>query len=139
MKAIKNKILSKRTLYFVCFLFLNMIDYLRNTQNGDVWSMAVNATGLVVMVLLFSVYPIKKFLTKQNCIWSVLCGAIFLYIMLQKEHFLFGIYKGTLALAVLNVWWILILAHYLFSKLWKEKSLTVHLDFLGDLLFFWLF
>lgn len=56
-KSIRDVILSignRQLLYFLCFLAFELIDFLRNTQNGDIWSAAVGGIGLVRMVLIFS-------------------------------------------------------------------------------------
>ena len=83
-KSIRDVILSignRQLLYFLCFLAFELIDFLRNTQNGDIWSAAVGGTGLVMMVLIFSEYPLKEWHYGKHtrvymAIWTVCCLGI---------------------------------------------------------------
>ncbi len=118
-------------IYLLCFLALNGIDFLRNTQNGDVWSAAVNGTGLVMMVLLFSACPLKRFFTKGSCIWSGCCALAVLAVILRGENSVFGVYRWTFVLAILNIWWIALMAAELARRIWIERTLKVRPGILG--------
>lgn len=121
----------RRILYFVCFLAFNLIDFIRNTQNGDVWSTAANATGLVVMVLVFSAYPIREFLTVRAGIWTLACLGISFCVLLWRENFIFGVYKWAFLLAVWNVWWIFLVGVRLLCSLRSNRSWKVRPDGTG--------
>ena len=67
--------ISKKTLYLLCFMALNLIEFLRASQTGDIWHVAVNCTGFVVMIMIASAYPLKEFCTIPNGIYTVACVA----------------------------------------------------------------
>lgn len=120
MKA--TKLLTKRCLYVLCFMALNLIELLRASQTGDVWYVAVNCTGLVVMVMLGSVYPLKEFCDLWNGIYTVLCVCAMIGAGIYG-HYHEGAYcLWQIETAVMNVWWIGILVRYLFRKVIVEKT-----------------
>ena len=73
-KAVQ-KIFTKRTIYFLCFVALNLIELLKASQSGAVWYVAVNCTGLVVMILVVSGWPLRDFCTPGNGIYTIFCAA----------------------------------------------------------------
>lgn len=140
-KSIRDVILSignRRLLYFLCFLAFELIDFLRNTQNGDIWSAAVGGTGLVMMVLIFSEYPLKEWHYGKHtrvymAIWTVCCLGIAGASALWQQHFILGIYKWTFFLGVWNVWWIFLVGQEIVKRLWKAGSLRAKPDLTGIL------
>lgn len=140
-KSIRDVILSignRQLLYFLCFLAFELIDFLRNTQNGDIWSAAVGGTGLVMMVLIFSEYPLKEWHYGKHtrvymAIWTVCCLGIAGASALWQQHFILGIYKWTFFLGVWNVWWIFLVGQEIVKRLWKEGSLRAKPDLTGVL------
>lgn len=140
-KSIRDVILSignRRLLYFLCFLAFELIDFLRNTQNGDIWSAAVGGTGLVMMVLIFSEYPLKEWHYGKHtrvymAIWTVCCLGIAGGSALWQQHFILGIYKWTFFLGVWNVWWIFLVGQEIVKRLWKAGSLRAKPDLTGVL------
>ena len=140
-KSIRDVILSignRRLLYFLCFLAFELIDFLRNTQNGDIWSAAVVGTGLVMMVLICSEYPLKewdygKHTKAYMAIWTVCCLGIAGAAALWQQHFIFGIYKWTFFLGVWNVWWIFLVGQEIVKRIWKAGSLRAKPDLTGVL------
>ena len=140
-KSIRDVILSignRQLLYFLCFLAFELIDFLRNTQNGDIWSAAVGGTGLVMMVLIFSEYPLKEWHYGKHtrvymAIWTVCCLGIAGASALWQQHFILGIYKWTFFLGVWNVWWIFLVGQEIVKPLWKAGSLLAKPDLTGIL------
>lgn len=140
-KSIRDVILSignRQQLYFLCFLAFELIDFLRNTQNGDIWSAAVGGTGLVMMVLIFSEYPLKEWHYGKHtrvymAIWTVCCLGIAGGSALWQQHFILGIYKWTFFLGVWNVWWIFLVGQEIVKRLWKAGSLRAKPDLTGVL------
>ena len=140
-KSIRDVILSignRQLLYFLCFLAFELIDFLRNTQNGDIWSAAVGGTGLVMMVLIFSEYPLKEWHYGKHtrvymAIWTVCCLGIAGASALWQQHFILGIYKWTFFLGVWNVWWIFLVGQEIVKRLWKAGSLRAKPDLTGVL------
>lgn len=128
--------MNKRLLYTICFIALNLLDFVRNTQNGDIWSVAANCTGLVMMIIVGSAYARKDILNPFFYVWSVLCaGAIVAVACLQETH-IFGIYKWALVAALLNVWWLGLFVRLLGKRLLIEKSLSLKPGLTG---WIWLF
>lgn len=131
VKSLRDRLFSYRTLYVLCFIALNAIEFLKASQTGSVWYVAVNCTGPVMMVILFSAYPLKDFRTKWNliysCVCALACGIVYFYWtqhkgyhnVLQRETF------------VLNVWWIGILVKYLFDRIFVKKTLKLKLNKTG--------
>ncbi len=140
-KSIRDVILSignRQLLYFLCFLAFELIDFLRNTQNGDIWSAAVGGTGLVMMVLIFSEYPLKEWHYGKHtrvymAIWTVCCLGIAGAAALWQQHFILGIYKWTFFLGVWNVWWIFLAGQEIVKRIWKAGSLRAKPDLTGIL------
>lgn len=140
-KSIRDVILSignRQLLYFLCFLAFELIDFLRNTQNGDIWSAAVGGTGLVMMVLIFSEYPLKEWHYGKHtrvymAIWTVCCLGIAGGSALWQQHFILGIYKWTFFLGVWNVWWIFLVGQEIVKRLWKAGSLRAKPNLTGVL------
>lgn len=128
---IKQCVFSKKMLYTVCFMALNFIDMLRNTQNGDVWSVAVNVTGLVVMVIVSSAYSLKEFLNVQNYIWTGICFAAMAVLLFTGENRINGIYIWTVETAIVNVWWIGIFVRHIFHRIFAEKSIAFRPGVMG--------
>mgnify|MGYP000605980943 CR=1 FL=1 len=129
---------NRQLLYFLCFLAFELIDFLRNTQNGDIWSAAVGGTGLVMMVLIFSEYPLKEWHYGKHtrvymAIWTVCCLGIAGASALWQQHFILGIYKWTFFLGVWNVWWIFLVGQEIVKRLWKAGSLRAKPDLTGVL------
>lgn len=128
---------KKRILYTLCFMVLNALDFVRNTQNGDAWSVAVNVTGLVMLVILASARPLKKILTPGKGIWTFVCIGVSVYALVSIQYtgmdIFLGMYVWTFVLAVANIWWIAIFLAEMGKKLWLEKSLRIRPGKLGIL------
>ena len=58
LKTKKNE--CRRIWFVVLFMALNLIEWLKATHAGDIWKVAVNAAGLVVMALVMSAYTVKE-------------------------------------------------------------------------------
>lgn len=134
MKKIVDCILSKRILYIVCFLAINLIEFCKATQNGDVWYVAVNLTGLVVFVMIASTYQKKDVVNWFNAIYSVLCVLVMATVYWVKqsypEHYF---HLGQVESALVNVWWIGIAAHVLWRRIFVEHTRKTHLSKLAVL------
>lgn len=128
---------KKRILYTICFMALNALDFVRNTQNGDAWSVAVNATGLVMLVILASARPLEKVLTPGKLLWTLACLGVSVYALVSIRStgmdVFMGVYVWAFVLAVANVWWIAIFLVELGKKIWREKSLRLKPGRLGIL------
>lgn len=125
-----KKIFTKKTLYLLCFVALNALDFVRNTQNGDIWSMAANATGIVMLVIVASQYPVRELLAPVNYIWSGLCAAGIAAAIASGHNRIWNIYIWTFVIAVINVWWIVIYGKHLLrmftggKKQWPNPGIT---------------
>lgn len=118
-----------RIIYTICFIVLNFIDWLQNTQDGDISILASNCIGLVMMVIVMSSYPIKELVTKFSYIWTLLCLGIMVLAALKVDpegpKAVFGIYFPAFEVAVINAWWIGIMVYHLFKKIRTDKALKL--------------
>ena len=124
-KAVQ-KIFTKKAIYFLCFVALNLIELLKASQSGAVWYVAVNCTGLVVMILVVSGWPLRDFCTPGNGIYTILCAAAMIVVGVWWQP------TGQCVLwqietAILNVWWIGIVVKRLFYRIVIEKTISVHM------------
>ena len=126
-----KKLWNKKTLYFVCVLALNYIEFLRATGNGDVWKPATNCTGIVMMVIIFSNYPIKNFLNKLNYIYTALCIVAMIAIRFHWEQHVGEYYLWQVETAIMNIWWIGIMLRYLIKQVFVTKQMKVRIGVLG--------
>lgn len=131
MQGFREKILSKYTLYFICFMALSLIEFLRATQGGNIWSAAANCTGLVMMVVIFSQLPIREFLKPANYIYTGVCVLAIGVIYFDWSRHMGAYYFGQMATAVMNVWWLGLVVRYYFRKIIEEKTLKLHIGALG--------
>lgn len=105
---------------------LNLIELLRASQTGDIWYVAVNCTGPVVMVLIASAWPLREFCDLWNGIYTVLCLIAMAAVGIHR-HFFGGEYVlWQIETAVINVWWIGIIVRQLFRKIITEKTMRFH-------------
>jgi len=126
-----NKMMDKRYLYTLCFMALNFIEYLRSSQNGNIWALAVNATGFVMAVIIFSAYPLKNFINRINAVWTVLCLCAIVFAHVFWLQYFSRWYPWQVETAIINIWWIGILLRYLCKRVFVEKSLKIKPDFNG--------
>ncbi len=119
-----KKLFSYKTLYMLCFLAFSLIEFLKASQTGDVWYVAVNCTGLVMMVILYSAYPLGEFVTRVNVVYSLVClgTMVGIYLHWRQNIGYYNLWQRETA--VLNVWWIGILVKYLFQKIIVEKKMA---------------
>lgn len=120
--VISTKFFPRRALYTLCAIVLSAIDFVLNTQNGDRWSVAVNVTGIVMLVIIASQYPVRKMLTPVNYIWSGLCAAIIVAAVASGRDSIMHVYVWAFVVAVVNIWWIVIYGKYLLPKFWRERG-----------------
>lgn len=131
LRKIAEKMRGKYGLYLLCFMALNYIEYLRATKAGDVWKTAANCTGLVIMVIVFSQLPIRKFLRPVCYGYTAACiAAIGLIYLHWRQHI--GEYCfGQMATAVMNIWWLGMVVPYFFRQVIEEKALKLRIGALG--------
>lgn len=118
----------KIILYSLCFAALSALDFVRNTQNGDIWSVAVNLTGLVMLIIIASAWPLRRLLTIGNGIWTLACASLCIYAPVSIRSLgmdiFCGMYIWTFVSAVANVWWIAIFLAAFIKKIWRERTLA---------------
>ena len=95
---------GKRFLYIVVFVLLNLIDFVRQTQQQELWGPIVNITGVLLLVIVASAYRLREFMCRFTYIWTgvMFCGI--LASALWKAQDIFGIYKWTFFTGLINVW-----------------------------------
>lgn len=131
IERLKEKVWSKYTLYLLCFMALNYIEFLRSTQVGNIWAAAANCTGLVVMVIVFSQLPIRQFLKPVCYVYTALCvvamGVVYMHWTQHVGEYLLG---QTLT-AIMNVWWLGLVVPYFFRQIFVEKTRKLRIGALG--------
>ena len=126
MQRIKEKLFTKRTLYILCFMALNLIEFLRGGSTyGYVWYVAVNCTGIVMLVMIASAYKIKEFCTIINGIWTFLCIAFMVALPFHWVHHMGEYQLLQIETAVFNAWWIAIFVKHLIYKIFIKKSMKI--------------
>lgn len=129
MQNIRENLFTKKTLYILCFMALNLIEFLRGGSTyGYVWYVAVNCTGMVMLVMVASAYKIKNFCTLTNAIWTFLCIAFMVVLPFHWVKHMGEYQLWQIETAVFNIWWIAIFVKHLFHKIFIEKSLKVKLN-----------
>lgn len=131
LSKIFNIIISKKTLYVLCFMLLNLIEVLRGSQSGDVWYVAVNCTGLVVMVIVVSGWPLRDFLTISNGIYTLACVIAMIVIGINWHPVTGRFVLWQVETAVMNAWWLGIIVKYLFTKAIVQKTLPFKPGLMG--------
>ena len=145
MTSIKKFIASKKFIYILCFIALNFIDVIRDVQfvalqvqnrfyyldnffpgykTGDIWMIIANCTGILMMIIIFSAYDLRKFFTISNAVWTAVCVALMCVIPFVRT----GEYGTILIqeeLAVFNLWWIGILVKRYVCEAVKEKTVKI--------------
>lgn len=124
-QKISGKIFSTKSLYILCFMALNLIELLRASQRGDVWYVAVNCMGLVAMVIVCSAYPLREFCTAAGGIYTLLCAVAMAVIYMHWRQHIGEYNLWQMETAIMNVWWIGIIAGYLFKKVIREKTVPL--------------
>lgn len=121
----------KRWLYFGCFVMLNLIEFLKATQNGDVWYVAVNCTGLVVMVIVLSAYQLRAFVDRVNIAYTAVCAVAMIGVYPHwREHI--GTYNlWQIQTAILNIWWIGIMVRRLIQDIVISKTRKIRIPYVG--------
>lgn len=119
---------SKKWFYTLCFIVVNGLDFVRNTQNGDIWSIAANAAGLVVMLIVASGYSLGELRGAFTYVWSALCACVVVAVLAWEGTCVFGVYKWAAAVAVLNVWWMGLYGKLLLQRIFVQKTLQVRIS-----------
>lgn len=126
MQSIKEKLFTKRTLYILCFMALNLIEFLRGGSSyGHVWYVAVNCTGIVMLVMIASVYKIREFCTVSNAIWTVLCLTFMVAVPFHWVNHMGEYLLWQVETAVFNAWWVVIFVKHLIYRIFIKKSIKI--------------
>lgn len=125
LEAMKGKFLRKKTLYTICFILLGLIDFVRHTQQEELWGPLVNCAGILLLVITASQYKLKELKGRFAYIWSGIFVVLMSIAALWQEAHIFGIYKWTAFVALINVWLIGILAYRVSQKIFVEKTIQV--------------
>lgn len=121
---------KKRILYTLCFMALNGIDFVKNTQTGDLWRTAVNLTGLVMMIFIGSKINVKKLVNPISIIWTIVTFAVTGWAVHVGGGAIFHMYYLAFAAAVLNVWWIPIFICYFIKNSRNVKLISGKMELL---------
>lgn len=126
MNHFKNYFASKRFLYAICFIILMVIDWTRGSQEGAIWAWTINMTGVVMAVILFSVYSPKEFLKPIYIIYSGI-GVLALMIGYQWWNLhQAAIFRDQLLTAILNIWLLGIFVIKMFLEVIVYRTKKLH-------------
>lgn len=117
--------IGKRLLYTLCFVALFVIDWMRGSQAGAIWAWAVNMTGVIIAIILFSSYPLKEFKKPIYLLYSVIgiLAIVMAYYWWNLNQTV--IFRDQLLTAVLNIWLlgIHVIKMFLDVAVYKTKKL----------------
>ncbi len=110
---------------------VNVIELLYASARGDIWHVAINCMGLVMMVIVMSAYSLKDFCNISSYVYTGVCAAALVAVYVYwRQHA--GVYLlWQIETAVLNVWWIGLVLKHLFKKIIIEKSISFKPNLLG--------
>ncbi len=109
-----TKINIRQIIYTLCFVFIAIIDWIRGSQKGVDWNIAVNTIGFIMTILFVMQYSWKHETKKPYIIWLIIwgIGACIGYIIWLKNPFM--IYKwqyitgaiaaGCLGITAIRAW-----------------------------------
>lgn len=120
MNIVKERVLTKKTAYTLCFFALMIIDWTRGSQVGSTWAWTVNMTGIVMALILICKKGYKAFFKPIYLIYSLVCiGMLFVMYLWWNLHQA-AIYRDKLLTAGGNIWFLgLVLIHYIMCR--KQK------------------
>ena len=142
----KKKIWNKKILYTLCFVAISLIEIVRNCmfvemevptgvitlteilgglKIQDLWYVASNCTGIVMMVIVFSAYNLKTFYTVINGVWTFICIGVMALLPYHNQNSGMNYHLLQVEVAVINVWWLLIIFKHLIRRMIKEKNLSI--------------
>ncbi len=143
---IKDRFINKRMLYTVCFMMLTVIEIIRGSnfvemeiptgvvrltevtgglKAADLWYIVANLTGVVMMIIIFSAYKIKEFVTIFNAIWTVICLGTMIYLPYYHSHHGATFHLWQVETAVLNIWWLFIIIKHMLVKIFKNRKMNI--------------
>lgn len=143
---IKDRFINKRMLYTVCFMLLTVIEIIRGSnfvemeiptgvirlaevtgglKAADLWYIVANLTGIVMMVIIFSAYKIRTFVTISNAIWTVICLGAMIYLPYYHTNHGATFHLWQVETAVLNIWWLFIIIKHMLVKVVKSRKINI--------------
>ena len=148
MKFLKENFLTKKTLYVICFCLLTVIEVLTNSMlegieistgykaisellpgwlPGDIFVVAKNCTGFVMMIFIFSNYKPRELFSLINIVWTIVCFAIVIFVPNIKVWVQGSFNTYVAQTIVLNAWWIFIAIKKLVYDYFVEKKAKIKL------------
>lgn len=101
LNRLKDSLFRKKIVYTLCFVALCVIDWIKGCADGRIQMIAINCTGFIMAVIIFSAYHLRDFIKVQYLIWMgiFLLGGTLACIW-GKENYL---YYGKWITGILNV------------------------------------
>lgn len=133
MRIRMQKINFRKIQYLSLFLVLNLVEWLKATQTGDVWKVAVNLSGLAVLALVMSGYSRKELFGRFSKISAVIClvgiAGVYGYWHFHRGSFL----VWQILTAILNLWLISIILWVLWKRYRRGQLKRIKWDITGIL------
>lgn len=142
----KKRMWNKKILYTLCFVAISFIEIVRNCmfvemevptgvirltevlgglKMQDLWYIASNCTGIVMMIIVFSGYKLKTFFTITNGIWTLICMGITAFMPYHHNNSEANYHLWQVEVAVINIWWLVIISKHLLWRMIKEKNIKI--------------
>lgn len=125
MGTLKERIISKRTVYTLCFLTLMVIDWTRGSQVGSTWAWTVNMTGVVIAIMLMCKQGFQNYRKPIYGIYSLFCIVMLFAMYFWWNTHQAAIYRDKLLSIGANIWFLGLIAIY-YIKSVKSKSHQAH-------------
>ena len=114
---------GKKILFVLLAVLLNAIEVFRNDSSFEVWAVATNLTGLVVLGYILTQVKVSELCNVFSAIVTVLAVVACFLSKNIKEVFFATNSIGQIISGVFNAWWIIILSVYQLRKMYMEKTL----------------
>lgn len=122
--SVKKKIFNRKNYYMLLFALMGWMDWVRGSQTGGYWAMAVNAIGVIMAAFLLSWLPFRRESMGRDMIWlgiSIPGGAVGYVLWYHDPH---GIYPGQYLIGALDV----VLLGLVLLHAWRDRKKLLRLS-----------
>lgn len=119
MNLFIKRINSKKILYFLIVLALNWVQFVRATQYESLIAPAVNASGLLVLFIVFTQISIKKLQGIFTYVYSASCALTIIVLTIYRGYLDAPYYYWKYLFVIMNAWLIGLGIGYVFKE-WAD-------------------
>lgn len=118
-------LINKKTVYFVLAFVINAIELFRNDSTYEMWAMATNLTGVVIIWLVLTQIDLRKLLCPSTYVISGLSIVSLFFVSPIRYNLLPGSREGQIRVAIINIGLILIVGiYYIKQEIRKYKAIN---------------